>query len=92
MPRLTGFYAQCPDLSIETIATELVDPTGNCDTYILYLPEPPDGPTFITLFDEVLLPVCAPFAVDDKPLPKSLEELAQYTLIQGSTGQHQWAS
>jgi LysR family transcriptional regulator, glycine cleavage system transcriptional activator len=53
MPRLTGFYAQYPDLSlsIETVATELVDPTGNCDTYILYLPEPPDGPTFITLFD-----------------------------------------
>ena len=62
LPRLTRFYAQHPDLSlsIETVATELVDPSGNCDAYILYLPEPPDDPAFITLFDEVLVPVCAP--------------------------------
>jgi LysR family glycine cleavage system transcriptional activator len=94
LPRLTRFYAQHPDLSlsIETVATELVDPSGNCDAYILYLPEPPDDPAFITLFDEVLVPVCAPVAVNDKPLPTSLEELAQYTLIHGSTGQHEWAT
>ena len=35
LPRLIDFYGQCPDLSlsIETVATEVVDPSGNCDAY-----------------------------------------------------------
>ncbi|MFM0341515.1 LysR substrate-binding domain-containing protein [Paraburkholderia fungorum] len=94
LPRLTDFYAKYPDLSlsIETVATEVVDPSGNCDAYILYLPEAREEPTFLTLFEEILVPVCAPFAVNDKPLPKSLEELADHTLIHGSTGQHEWTT
>jgi LysR family glycine cleavage system transcriptional activator len=99
LPRLTDFYAQYPDLSlsIETVATEVVDPTDNCDAYILYLPEPredptPASPSFLTLFDEVLVPVCAPRSVNGKPLPRSLEDLAQHTLIHGSTGQHEWTT
>jgi LysR family glycine cleavage system transcriptional activator len=97
LPRLTDFYAQHPDLSlsIETVATEVVDPSGNCDAYILYLPEPredpsPQSPTFLTLFEEILVPVCAPVAVNNMPPPKTLEALAQHTLIHGSTGQHEW--
>jgi LysR family glycine cleavage system transcriptional activator len=99
MPRLIDFYDQYPDLSlsIETVATEVVDPSGHCDAYILYLPEAredpsPESPTFLTLFDEILVPVCAPFSVNNKPLPTSLEELAQHTLIHGSTGQHEWTA
>ncbi|CAB3716722.1 Glycine cleavage system transcriptional activator [Paraburkholderia sediminicola] len=98
LPRLTDFYARHPDLSlsIETVATEVVDPSGHCDAYILYLPEAreeptPESPTFLRLFDEILVPVCAPFSVDNKPLPGSLEALAQHTLIHGSTGQHEWS-
>jgi LysR family glycine cleavage system transcriptional activator len=99
LPRLTDFYAQHPDLSlsIETVATEVVDPSGNCDAYILYQPEAredpsPESPTFLTLFEELLVPVCAPSSVNNRPLPKTLDELAQYTLIHGSTGQHEWTT
>lgn len=94
LPRLTDFYAQYPDLSlsIETVATELVEPSGDCDAYILYRPEIPEAPTFHTLFEEILVPVCAPAAVNGKPPPKSLEELAQHPLIHGSTGQHEWTA
>ena len=97
LPRLTDFYAQHPDLSlsIETVATELVDPSGGCDAHILYLPEitsnsTPESP-LLTLFEEILVPVCAPRAYYGRPLPESFEELANHTLIHGSTRQREWA-
>lgn len=94
LPRLTDFYARHPDLSlsIETVATELVEPSGDCDAYILYRPELPAEPTFHTLFEEILVPVCAPSSVNGKPAPQSLAELAQFPLIHGSTGQHEWTA
>jgi LysR family glycine cleavage system transcriptional activator len=36
--------------------------------------------------------VCAPRSVNDKPVPRSLKELAQHPLIHGSTGQHEWTT
>lgn len=93
LPRLTDFYARHPDLalSIETVATERVDPTGACDACILYLPQLPADPAYHTLFEEILVPVCAPALVDGKPPPAALAELDQYPLIHGSTGHQEWA-
>ncbi|WP_179401363.1 LysR substrate-binding domain-containing protein [Burkholderia guangdongensis] len=92
LPRMVDFYAQCPDLSlsIETVATEMVDPSGECDAYILYLSEMRRDPSFLTLFEEFLVPVCAPSPVGGKPPPATLEALDQHTLIHGSTGHHEW--
>jgi len=94
LPRLTDFYAQCPglSLSIETVATELVNSSGDCDAYILYRPEAPEDSAFLTLFEEVLVPVCAPSSVTGRPIPTSLVELTQHPLIHGSTGQHEWTA
>ncbi len=94
LPRLTDFYARHPDLalSIETVATERVDPSGDCDACILYLPQPPADQACHILFEEVLVPVCARNTVNGNPPPTSLDELERYPLIHGSTGQQEWAT
>ncbi|VWD31516.1 LysR substrate-binding domain-containing protein [Burkholderia lata] len=92
LPRMVDFYAQCPDLSlsIETVATEMVEATGECDAYLLYLPEMHRDPSFLILFEELLVPVCAPTLIGGKQPPATLEELGQHALIHGSTGHHEW--
>jgi LysR family glycine cleavage system transcriptional activator len=94
LPRLTDFYARYPDLalSIETVATERVDPSGDCDACILYLPQPLTDQTHHILFEEILVPVCASGSVDGKAPPNSMEALEQYPLIHGSTGHLEWAT
>jgi LysR family transcriptional regulator, glycine cleavage system transcriptional activator len=98
LPRLTDFYSEHPDLSlsIETSSTELLQPSDDCDACILYLPEAPtvvasEPPQFLALFEEVLVPLCAPRAFYNKPLPRSFTELAHHTLIHGSTAQREWS-
>jgi LysR family glycine cleavage system transcriptional activator len=94
LPRLTDFYAEHPDLalSIETVASESVDPSGACDACILYLADMPNDRAFVPLFDEYLVPVCAPASVNGRRPPTSLDELAPYTLIHGSTGHYEWTT
>ena len=60
LPKLSDFYRLHPDISlaIETVATEVVEPAGDSDAYIQYLPTPPSDPTSLTLFPEKLSPVC----------------------------------
>lgn len=62
LPKLSDFYRHHPDVSlaIETVATEVVEPASDSDAYILYLPEPSTAPDCLTLFEEALVPVCAP--------------------------------
>lgn len=62
LPKLSDFYRLHPDipLAIETVATEVVEPASDSDAYIQYLPKPPDDPDCLTLFEEKLVPVCAP--------------------------------
>ncbi|EXF96412.1 LysR family transcriptional regulator [Pseudomonas fluorescens HK44] len=94
LPRLTDFYARNPDLalSIETVATERVDPSGECDACILYLQTPPADQAYHVLFEEFLVPVCAPVSVNGKTPLASVNELSNYPLIHGSTGQQEWAA
>lgn len=94
LPRLTDFYARNPDLalSIETVATERVDPSGDCDACILYLQNPPADQAYHVLFEEFLVPVCAPPSVNGKQPPASMDELCGYPLIHGSTGQQEWTA
>ena len=62
LPRLNDFYRHHPQVSlaIETVATEVVEPASDSDAYILYLPEPSGAADCLTLFEEALVPVCAP--------------------------------
>ncbi|MNE46981.1 Glycine cleavage system transcriptional activator [compost metagenome] len=42
------------------------------------------------LFDEYLVPVCAPCLGDGQLPPRSLDELGSHALIHGSTARHEW--
>lgn len=92
LPRLSSFYALNPQLclSIETVSGEVVDTTGDCDAYVLYLREGLDERPLTVLFDEYLVPVCAPRLGDGQPPPRSLQALGKHALIHGSTARHEW--
>lgn len=92
LPRLSSFYALNPalSLSIETVSGEVVDTSGDCDAYVLYLREGLDERPLTLLFDEYLLPVCAPVLGDGQPPPGSLDALEGHALIHGSTARHEW--
>lgn len=92
LPRLSSFYAVNPGLclSIETVSGETVDTGGDCDAYVLYLPGGLDERPLTPLFDEYLIPVCAPQLSGGLAPPRSLDELAGHALIHGSTGRHEW--
>jgi LysR family glycine cleavage system transcriptional activator len=92
LPRLSEFYRHHPEvtLAIETVATEVVEPASDSDAYILYLPEPSGAPDCLTLFEEALVPVCAPgLGTPTQPLA-SLEDLSGFALLHRSSDQHDW--
>ncbi len=91
LPRLSSFYAANPELclSIETVSGEVVDTGGDCDAYVLYLREGLDGRPLTPLFDEYLIPVCAP-VLGEGQVPRNLDELARHALIHGSTARYEW--
>lgn len=93
LPRLSSFYAINPGLclSIETVSGEAVDPGGDCDAYVLYLPDGLDERPLTLLFEEYLIPVCAPTLSDGRTPPRGLDELEQHALIHGSTSRHEWS-
>lgn len=92
LPRLTSFYALNPGLtlSIETVGGDLVDTGGDCDAYVLYLPGGLDERPLTPLFDEYLIPVCAPVLGDGRAPPKCAAELVDHALIHGSTSRYEW--
>lgn len=89
LPRLSDFYLHNPEVSlaIETVATEVVEPTSDSDAYILYLPTASSDPDCLTLFQETLVPVCAPGLVD---APRSVEELQRFALLHRSADRQAW--
>ncbi|MET1069302.1 MAG: LysR family transcriptional regulator [Pseudomonas prosekii] len=88
LPKLSDFYLRHPDvsLSIETVATEVVEPASDSDAYILYLPEPSNDPASLILFEEALVPVCAPGV---GPL-NSMDELVGFALLHRSADKQAW--
>lgn len=88
LPKLGDFYRLHPDISlaIETVATEVVEPAGDSDAYIQYLPKPPNDPACLTLFQERLVPVCAPSL---GPLT-TLADLRHVALLHRSVDQQDW--
>jgi len=92
LPRLTSFYARNPGLtlSIETVSGDLVDTGGDCDAYVLYLPDGLDERPLTPLFDEYLIPVCAPVLSDGRSPPQCAADLANHALIHGSTSRYEW--
>ncbi|UVJ42310.1 LysR substrate-binding domain-containing protein [Pseudomonas sp. LS1212] len=92
LPKLSDFYRRHPEiaLSIETVATEIVEPASDSDAYILYLPEPSSAPDCLTLFEEALVPVCAPgLASSTQPLA-SVEDLVRFALLHRSADKQAW--
>ncbi|MGY2259449.1 LysR family transcriptional regulator [Pseudomonas sp. SDO55104_S430] len=87
LPRLSDFYRHHPEVSlaIETVATEVVEPAGDSDAYILYLPQPCTEPDCLTLFEEALIPVCAPGLE-----VRSLEDLGGFALLHRSADRNDW--
>src|SRR5471030_1992879 len=99
LPRLSAFYAANPalSLSIETVGFEAMDLEdaergGDCDAYVVYLPKGLDEPALTPLFDEYLIPVCAPRLEGNLAPPASLDELAGYALIHGSPHGQEWST
>lgn len=88
LPKLSDFYLRYPDisLSIETVATEIVEPASDSDAYILYLPEPSSDPTCLPLFDEALVPVCAP----GLGVLESMDDLVRFALLHRSADKQAW--
>ncbi|MHC6225077.1 LysR substrate-binding domain-containing protein [Pseudomonas sp. X10] len=92
LPKLSDFYLRHPDisLSIETVATEVVEPASDSDAYILYLPEPSSDPACLTLVEEALVPVCAPgLGSPEQPLA-SMDDLVHFALLHRSTDKQAW--
>lgn len=89
LPRLGDFYLRHPEVSlaIETVATEIVEPTSDSDAYILYLPTASSDPDCLTLFQETLVPVCAPKLAG---APRSVEELLRFPLLHRSADRQAW--
>ena len=88
LPKLSDFYVRHPDiaLSIETVATEIVEPASDSDAYILYLPVASSDPACLKLFDEALVPVCAPGV---GPL-RSMDDLTRFALLHRSADKQAW--
>jgi len=89
LPKLSDFYLRHPEISlaIETVATEIVEPTRDSDAYILYLPTASSDPDCLTLFQETLVPVCAPSLAD---APRSVDELLRFPLLHRSADRQAW--
>jgi len=92
LPKLSDFYLRHPDvsLSIETVATEIVEPASDSDAYILYLPEPSNDPASLTLFEEALEPVCAPGLSDSAHPLNSMDDLVRFALLHRSADKQAW--
>ena len=88
LPKLSDFYLCHPDiaLSIETVATEVVEPSNDSDAYILYLSEPSSDPACLALFEEALVPVCAPGLGG----LSSMDDLVRFALLHRSADQQAW--
>ncbi|MCU1761170.1 LysR substrate-binding domain-containing protein [Pseudomonas sp. 14P_8.1_Bac3] len=92
LPKLSEFYRSHPEvsLSIETVATEVVEPAADSDAYILYLPDPSSDPDCLTLFKEALVPVCAPgLGHSTRPLA-SVQDLVNFPLLHRSADRNDW--
>lgn len=92
LPKLTDFYRRYPDisLSIETVAAEVVEPSSDSDAYIRYLPESPNEQACLKLFEETLIPVCAPgLGTAAQPL-QAMADLLHFPLLHRSTDKQDW--
>lgn len=89
LPRLSDFYLSHPEVSLamETVATEVVEPASDSDAYILYLPQPTSDANCLTLFEETLVPVCAPSLPQ---APRSVAQLQRFALLHRSADRQAW--
>lgn len=91
VPRLAGFHARYPDLSVQ-IATshEPVDfGHDEVDLAIQYGTGIGEGLAGDRLFDEVLVPVCRPSLIDGT-MPLPAHDLADHVLLHSFRRPHDW--
>ena len=84
MKRLQGFKAQHPEVDVLIDASlRLVDlDRGEADIGIRYGAKPAAGQIAHRLFDEVIVPVCAPGLAAGPPPLETLDDLGRATLIE----------
>lgn len=84
IPRLQEFTARHPDLDLHILATDRISSfqADGVDLAVRY-GRPPFGPGLATelLFEQTIVAVCSPMLLDERPLPKTTEELAGFTLL-----------
>ncbi|GLZ89214.1 LysR family transcriptional regulator [Metapseudomonas resinovorans] len=92
LPRLSDFYRLHPGVSIaiETVATEEVEATSDCDAYIAYHDQPSTDPACLTLFDERLIPVCAPGLLESELPLRATSDLGAFALLHRSERKEAW--
>ncbi|VVM43658.1 Glycine cleavage system transcriptional activator [Pseudomonas fluorescens] len=93
LPKLSEFYRSHPQvsLSIETVATEVVEPAIDSDAFIHYLPEASRDPDSLTLFKEALVPVCAPGLGDASRPLAAVQDLIHFPLLHRSADRNDWS-
>ncbi|WP_020407844.1 LysR family transcriptional regulator [Hahella ganghwensis] len=82
--RLPGFFAAHPDIDINVVTTENflhMEPGVYPDIYINKVTESPDGYSSITLFHDVIYPVCSPEYLRHHPEIATLDGLTKGVLL-----------
>jgi LysR family glycine cleavage system transcriptional activator len=92
LPRLNDFYRQYPtsSIAIETVASEVVEPTTDCDAFIAYQRSASNDANSLNLFDEMLVPVCSPRLQVRGKLPECIDDLRETVLLHGSGDSAEW--
>ena len=92
VPRLAGFQARCPDMSIQ-ISTPFDSPVFERDLDIaVYYPSPsmPADVTCERLFDQLLTPIISPSLAGGALPLKEPNDLAQHVLLHSLTRKMDW--
>jgi len=94
IPRLARFHALHPrvDVQITTSHKPADFERDEIDVSIHSEPRPPVGPGYRLLFNETLLPVCAPALLKREPPLAKPADLAQHTLLSSLNRPHDWAT
>lgn len=92
VPRLAGFQARCPDMSLQ-ISTPFVSPVFERDLDIaVYYPSPslPEDIACEQLFDEVMTPVVSPTLMAGSVPIAEVNDLCQHVLLHSLTRVSDW--
>lgn len=91
-PRVISFWSSHEDIQVnQQVSDSTMERPLTVDLAIEYRLEPPTEPKYVKLFDDELVPVCAPGLVDQFK-NASLEELSQQALINMDARNENWTT